>query len=106
MGPEELTDEERAKRGEAARAFEQNEPIRTWWLSFADDGEFLGVAVVRARGVLDAIDICNEHGCGTGGRGEVHGVKMVEGKIAEKWFGRLLTESEVSELNAELRATD
>jgi hypothetical protein len=31
---------------------------------------------------------------------------MVEGKIAEKWFGRLLSEAEVNELNAELIATD
>jgi hypothetical protein len=102
----EVTDEESAEMAAASRARERDEPVRTWWLSFADGDEFLGVSIVRARGVVDAIDVCRELGCGTGGRGEVRGTRMVEGKIAEKWYGRLLSEDEAKLLDAELMATD
>src|ERR1700682_2855941 len=59
MGPHEPGGEPRPRLLKL-EAGEQNEPVRTWWLSFVDEGEFLGVAIVRARGIGDAIRVCGD----------------------------------------------
>ena len=101
----ELMDEaERTARIEAAEERERDAPIQTWWLSFAEPDGFLGVAIVRARGIIDAIHVCRERGCGTEGRGSVQFEPVPEGEIDERWYYRLLSADEVADLNAELAA--
>ncbi len=97
------TDEQKAHLA-AAEPREAYAPVQTWWLSFADETGFLGVAIVRARGVFDAIGVCRERRCGTEGRGEVRADPVPEGEIDESWYFRLLTAYEVDQLNAELAA--
>ena len=101
----ELTEDERQRYREMrlreAEERERSAPIQTWWVSFADEDGFLGVAIVRARGIIDAIRVCRERKCGTEGRGSVR-AEPVDEEIDERWFYRLLTEEEVERLRAEL----
>jgi hypothetical protein len=51
---------------------EASKPLAWWWLSFADpslpeDEQFLGVAIVQARGGLNAIDQAAQLGINPGG---------------------------------------
>ena len=95
---------EAEENARAAEERERNAPIQTWWMSFADETGFLGVAIVRARGIIDAVGVCRDHDCGTGGRGEVRAEPVPEGEIDERWYYRLLSSNEVADLNAELAA--
>jgi hypothetical protein len=97
-----MTSDDRRARIEAVEEREREAPIRTWWLSFAEPSGFLGVAIVRARGVIDAVKVCRERGCGTEGRGSVQAEPVPEGEIEEEWYYRLLSKEEVAQLNAEL----
>jgi hypothetical protein len=99
-----VDEEEWDARIAAAEERERDAPMQTWWLSFAESTGFLGVAIVRARGLIDAIHVCRERGCGTEVRGSVQAEPVPEGEIDEKWYYRLLTAEEVAQLNAELAA--
>lgn len=43
-------------------------PIPYWWLSFADEDGFRGVAIVRARDMVEAVVICHRLGINPGGQ--------------------------------------
>jgi hypothetical protein len=57
-------------------AREAKEPLRWFYLSFADNG-FLGATVVRAHGVVSASKEAFEHGCNPGG--DVLAIAMEDG---------------------------
>ena len=46
---------------------EANEPLRWWYLSFADD-KFIGVVVTKARGIISARMNCARLGINPGGQ--------------------------------------
>ena len=70
-------------------ASEQENPAGWWWLSFSADGKFLGVVVVYAHGLLEAVRICEDRKLNPGG--EVLGAAMPPEKVpAEKYRFKLL----------------
>lgn len=71
-------------------ASELENPAAWWWLSFSGNGKFLGVVIVYARGLLEAVRICEDRKLNPGG--EVLGAAMPPEKIpAGKYRYRLLS---------------
>ena len=81
-----------------------------FWLSFVDDGRFLGACVVHGGDTGDmkadlrvAIDNAWRLGCNPGG-----GIRFqrapadVEHRVAQQWIGRLLTREEVALFEGEM----
>jgi hypothetical protein len=62
-----------------------------WWLSFADHGGFLGIAIVQAPTFPAAITRAHRLGVNPGG--SVAGAE-IPGHIAPEWCDRLLTKAE------------
>jgi hypothetical protein len=81
-------------------------PKRTWWLSFATDDRFLGVAVVGpAETVEVAAEMARELGIHPGG--EVAGLPnppAIDACIGPQWRGRLLSRPEARQLEREIEA--
>lgn len=77
-----------------------------WWLSFATDDGFLGVAIVGpAAHILDAIRIAHALDCNPGGG--VKGFQFPPGKIdkvPESYRDRLLTREECARVDALMSA--
>ncbi len=48
-------------------AAERKKPLGWFYLSFAEDTRFLGAAIVQARGILTAVEHCNDLGINPGG---------------------------------------
>jgi len=77
---------------------EENEPEAWCWLSFCDPdapegSSFLGVAIVRGRGMIDAVNESHRRAINPGG--EVMFVKLPpNAKVAEEFVNRLLTRAE------------
>jgi hypothetical protein len=69
--------------------------VGQWWLSFVDEDEWLGGAVVDALSFLDAVGVAHRLGCNPGG--QVAGWPVVG--IPDEYTGRLLTREEVSALH-------
>lgn len=70
--------------------------MRQWWLSFADrelpkGKQFLGVAIVFASGLGEAIEYCWDMKLNPGG--EVMGIEL-SFFVAPEWCDRLLTKDE------------
>jgi hypothetical protein len=77
-------------------AKELENPAAWWWLSFSAGGEFLGVVIVYAHGLLEAVRICEDRKLNPGG--EVLGAAMPPEKVpAEKYRCKLLSAELVSE---------
>lgn len=71
-------------------ASELENPAAWWWMSFSGSGKFLGVVIVYAHGLLDAVRICEDHNLNPGG--EVLGAAMPLEKVpAGKYRYRLLS---------------
>lgn len=67
-----MTVEERAHRIAHKLLEERLQPVRLWWLSFADPDKpkgqrFLGVCIVEARGPASAMLEARRRGCNPGG---------------------------------------
>jgi hypothetical protein len=79
---------------------------RTWWLSFATDDRFLGVAVVGPSETVEAAaDLARELGIHPGG--EVAGLPTpgtIDACIGPQWRNRLLTRPEARKLDSEIEA--
>lgn len=81
-------------------------PERWWWLSFADGQlpvgtQFLGVVIVKARGMGWACRRAHELGINPGG--EVQGTEFPDGAIAPpEYVGRLLTKEECAAADVEI----
>lgn len=80
-----------------------------WWLSFADGGrpkgqQFLGGAIVRADGMLDAVRRAHVLGINPGG--EVQGHKIVRmagtGPIPDQYVERLLSRKDIDAMDTVL----
>lgn len=73
--------------------------MRWWWVSFIDEkappGErLLGVAIVEAPGLVEAMQACWDHGCNPGG--DIFGCPLKEGvQIDPKWTYTLLSPADV-----------
>jgi hypothetical protein len=57
----------------AARAMEATEQVALWWLSFADEDGFRGVAIVQARRVIGAVEEALRRNINPGG--DVQGLR-------------------------------
>jgi hypothetical protein len=67
-----------------------------WWLSFADDTGFLGVAIVEAGGIMEAAVAAKLAGCNPGG--EVLAYPIPVDKLpVEKLRNRLLSRDDLEE---------
>lgn len=93
--------ERRARIADALRA-ESGEVKRWWWLSFCDPrrpkgSQFLGVAIVRGRGMGTAVAEAHKRGCNPGG--EVQGLSLPPWATPPKTHvNRLLAKAEIDEL--------
>lgn len=68
----------------------ENEPA-WWWLSFSGGGMFLGVVIVFAHGLLEAVRICQVRNMNPGG--EVLGAPMTLEEVPlEKYRNKILSE--------------
>jgi hypothetical protein len=47
---------------------ELTQPEKVMWLSFADEGGFRGVIIIKAHGIADALTKCNVLGINPGGQ--------------------------------------
>lgn len=77
-------------------AEEATQPLRWWYLSFAEPGKFLGGAYIQARGVTLALT--RAHALGINPGGEVMFVEIpheAEHKIPSAHKHRLLTKIEL-----------
>lgn len=54
-------------RSEEIFRAEAEQPRDLYWLSFADEGEFLGACIVEANGMLGAVRLAAELGINPGG---------------------------------------
>jgi hypothetical protein len=75
----------------AARALEATEQVAWWWLSFADEDGFRGVAIVQARGVIGAVEEALRRNINPGG--DVQGLRLRKAP-PERSRNRLLDEGE------------
>lgn len=74
-----------------------------WWLSFADDDGFLGVAIVRGLDLGSASMAAHGEKCNPGG--ECLGFSIPQDMdVPERFQGRLLTQAEAKELDAHWKA--
>lgn len=67
-----------------------------WWLSFFGEGKFLGIVIVFAHGILEAVKICKENSINPGGEVVAQPVPA-ELVPPEKYRNRILTEQEAME---------
>jgi hypothetical protein len=84
------------------------EKVELWWLSFADPGlpegsQFLGVVILEAAGLADAVT--KSHLLGLNPGGEILGYP-VPGWIPREWQGRLLTKEEAVAADETLDVVD
>lgn len=91
-----MTDEERFERVTAFLNKESDQPTRYWWLSFADSNlpkgkQFLGVAVVKARGYISAIQKTHRLGINPGGEVAFE-IAEHQTEPPENWSDRLVTD--------------
>jgi len=95
-----ISQAERARRIREAYAREQDDPERWFWMSFAGDEGFLGVIIIRARGIASALELTHELGINPGGSVAFHELfdNVVERNVPEAYRGRLLTSAEIEEL--------
>jgi len=95
-----LKTEEEALSVEGTRELleqDMKQPEGWWWLSFVnDDGEFLGVSIVRGGGVQEAAINARLIGCNPGG--EVKAWPLINGATPEEQYrNRLLSKDELEE---------
>lgn len=97
-----MSDMERGDRIVGALFDESTEPMRWWWLSFTDadlpeGSQFLGVAVVEARGLAWAITVA--HGLGINPGGDVMAIEIPDEHVPPESFrNRLLDRAEAESL--------
>jgi hypothetical protein len=77
-------------------------PLGWWWLSFCDSNkpegqQFLGCAIVRARGFIGAVEEARAKGCNPGG--QALGAPLPDGLKFDGWANRLLTREECEEFD-------
>ena len=81
---------------------ELENPGGWWWLSFSAEGQFLGVVIVYARGLLEAVRICED--CKLNPGGEVLGAAMPPEKVPEeKYRYKLLSAELLSECTPDVQ---
>ncbi len=78
--------------------------FRYFWLSFCDakrtpGQQFLGVCIVRARGVMTSVQEAHRLGCNPGGEVQIHEIPIGV-PFEPNDLGRLLTKSEAAAINA------
>jgi hypothetical protein len=71
-----------------------------WWLSFVDETGFLGVCYVLAFGMLTAIKEAHRLGINPGGEVQASSIPLDQ-KPPNKWLNRLLSKSDIDEMNKE-----
>jgi hypothetical protein len=72
-----------------------NSDYRWFWLSFADDSGFLGVAIVQAGGIVEATRTARTLDCNPGG--EVRAYPIDIERVPEQYRNRLLSEQELQD---------
>ncbi len=96
-----MTDEERQKRIAEFLAKEASEPELWWYISFADETGFLGVTIIRARGMATAVRLSHALGANPGGQTLSHALDFcvpppdaIHGKLVKdkKMIDRLCKE--------------
>ena len=70
--------------------------MATWWLSFYKNEQILGVVLLNASDMSEAISRAWEMDLNPGG--EIKGAEMPTGMFHEEWMDRLLTEEEANAL--------
>lgn len=82
----------------------KRQPKPWWWLSFSSESNASrGVVLVRARDLVDAVRICHALSLSPGG--QILGVPMpFDFAPPEKFKNRLLTRSEVLELDPDVQS--
>lgn len=90
MTPAEIRERMNQRRAEE---LERNE-LGLWWLSFANDGDFLGVLILEAFGFTDALDRSRKMGLNPGG--EVRGYDIDPTEIPEALRNRLLKKKDLA----------
>jgi hypothetical protein len=67
-----------------------------WWLSFCDDVQFLGVAIVEAPDIRQALLAAKRAGCNPGG--EVLARRIPEDRLPDpRWLHTLLSKADIEE---------
>lgn len=85
-----------------AVAHHMGDPPRWWWLSFQDEADFRGVAIVRARFYLEALYLSVSLNLYPGGTVVAQEVMPETGDPPPRALGRLLTDrDEVSKIAEE-----
>jgi hypothetical protein len=95
-------------RGERVRAVENivaeaQPPSAAWWLSFADEKEFLGAVIVHANDFVEAV--MRTHIVGINPGGECKGMPIsaeVAAMIPGHWKNRRLTREECAQFDEEM----
>lgn len=96
MSRKNLTQEQFRKRTTELLKQEESEPLRWWYLSFADK-TFLGGVVVRAQGMVGARLMLPLHGIQSPG-GEMAAFPIPDDAVPpNKYHNRLLTKVEIQE---------
>lgn len=97
-----LTPEALRRRIREVLAKERDEnPLRWWYLSFANDAGFLGAVIVRAHGMGDACDQAHLRGINPGGEVQGRGAPACFAP-PESFQNRLLTKAEIGDLDRAL----
>jgi len=97
-----LTDEQFIARLEELVREESDKPKQFWYLSFADDDQFLGGAIVYAPGFVTARAYLSAWGINPGG--ECRGLPIPPDHVPPKAFhSRLLTLEELTSIWGEMK---
>ncbi len=94
-----MNDAEFAARTREVLAEEAVSPEQWWWLSFADASGFLGVAIVRAHGILSAATKARHLGINPGGDVRGYAIPEVERIAKNGIVNRLLSKDEALALS-------
>lgn len=73
--------------------------MKTFYMSFVVDGKFAGACLVHANYLAEAMVIAWDRGCNPGGE-----IASIEPEFIpdQKWFYRLLSRSDLAEMETEL----
>lgn len=77
---------------------------RYWWLSFASEEKFLGVAIVEGSDIVEAARNAHERNINPGG--QVAGFELLVPAEQEEWTNRLLTKEEAMGLQDKFHTVD
>jgi hypothetical protein len=101
-----MDDREAQLRVAQILAEEASQPEGWWWLSFADAGEFRGVAIVRGRGIGTAVVESRRLQLNPGGRVVAVPLPGTAAAALDGYQTRLLTAEEALGARAQLEQTE